>query len=381
MRKQPIVHISLTVGMLLCLVALPACRLLGASPTATPVPTQVAAAQPQPTSIAVPVGSASGLAVAVREVARRVKPAVVQVTNEVAVDQLHPADTVPAGVGSGIIYDEQGHILTNNHVVEGAQKLVVSLPDGRSFPATLVGRDPRTDVAVLQISGDNLPMAELGDSTQLEVGDWVVAIGNALALPGGPTVTAGVVSALGRSIPEPSGSGGGGPYLFDLIQTDAAINPGNSGGPLVDLQGRVVGLNTLGGGQTDSGVQTQGIGFAVSIATAKEIATQLIQNGKATHPYLGIGYVPLSPAIAAQLGIEQTQGIVLGQVVSGSPADQAGLQAKDVITAVDGQQLVGESDFAQIVGRHEPGDTITLTVLRGGQELSIDLTLGEASPP
>jgi S1-C subfamily serine protease len=370
----------------MCLILLPACRMSGSGATATPsltaTATQVETAAAQSTTASpTPLAPSGGLAAAVRDVAEQVKPAVVQVTNEVALNQLNPSNTVPAGVGSGIIYDAQGHILTNNHVVEGAQKLVVSLPDGRSFPATLVGRDPRTDVAVIQISGDNLPVAELGDSSQLQVGDWVVAIGNALALPGGPTVTAGVVSALGRSIPEPSSSGGAGPFLFDLIQTDAAINPGNSGGPLVDLQGQVVGLNTLGGGQTSSGVQTQGIGFAVSIATAKEIAAQLVQTGQAIHPYVGIGYVPLNPSIAAQLGINQTQGIVLGQVVSGSPADQAGLQVNDVITAVDGQQLVGESEFALIVSRHKPGDTITLTVLRDSQQLSVQLTLGEAPSP
>jgi S1-C subfamily serine protease len=381
MRKQLVLYVSLVVGLLLCLAVLPACKMSGVSSAPTPSPTLTATTQSPSTPAPTPVAPPGGLAVAVRDVAEEVKPAVVQVTNEVALSQLNPSNVVPAGVGSGIIYDNQGHILTNNHVVEGAQKLVVSLPDGRSFPATLVGRDPRTDVAVIQISGQNLPVAELGDSSQLQVGDWVVAIGNALALPGGPTVTAGVVSALGRSIAEPSSSGGAGPFLFDLIQTDAAINPGNSGGPLVDLQGQVVGLNTLGAGQTTSGVQAQGIGFAVSIATAKEIATQLVQNGHAIHPYVGISYIPLNPSIAAQLGINQTQGIVIGQVVPGSPADQAGLQVNDVITAIDGQQLVGESDFALIVSRHQPGDTITLTVLRNSQQLSVQLTLGEAPSP
>jgi S1-C subfamily serine protease len=381
MKRQPVLHMWLTLVLFLALVALPACQLLGARPTATTVPAPAAAVQSQPAASVTSVAPSGGLAVAVRDVAKEVKPAVVQVTNEVALNQLNPSNVVPAGVGSGIIYDAQGYILTNNHVVEGAQKLVVSLPDGRSFPATLVGRDPRTDVAVVQISGDNLPVAELGDSSQLEVGDWVIAIGNALALPGGPTVTAGVVSALGRAISEPSSSGGAGPFLFDLIQTDAAINPGNSGGPLVNLQGQVVGLNTLGGGQTSAGVQTQGIGFAVSIATAKDIAAQLVQTGQAIHPYVGISYIPLNASIAAQLGINQTQGIVVGEVVSGSPADQAGVQVQDVITAVDDQSLVGESDFARIVGQHRPGDTITLTVLRGSQQLSLQVTLGEAPSP
>src|SRR5439155_13615797 len=183
-----------------------------------------------------------------RDVAQRARPAVVQITSEqLQADQFNQPFSVPAGVGSGVIYDAQGHVLTNNHVIEGAQRLLVSLPDGRSFPGKWVGADPHTDLAVLQISGDNLPRADLGDPGQLQVGDWVVAIGNALALEGGPTVTEGVVSALGRTVQEPGSTSGGpggsggpgaataGPFLFDVIQTSAPINPGNSGGPLLSL--------------------------------------------------------------------------------------------------------------------------------------------------
>jgi S1-C subfamily serine protease len=206
---------------------------------------------------------ASDFNTAIREVAQKVKPAVVQITNEqTQVDMFTQQPfTVPAGVGSGVIYDSQGHILTNDHVVAGAQTLLVSLPDGRSFQAKLIGADPLTDLAVLQISGSNLPVAEIGDSSQLQVGDWVVAIGNALALPGGPTVSAGVVSALGRTVQEPgSNSTGNGPFLFDVIQTDAPINPGNSGGPLVNLAGQVIGLNTLVAGQAEPGCRPRGSG-------------------------------------------------------------------------------------------------------------------------
>jgi len=188
---------------------------------------------------------------AIREVSRQVRPAVVQITNQqqVQIGQFNQPFVVPAGVGSGVIYDNQGHVLTNNHVIEGAQQILVSLPDKRSFPGKMVGADPQTDLAVLQISGQDLPVARLGDSSQLAVGDWVVAIGNALALPGGPTVTQGVVSALDRTVQEPGDPQGQGstvgPFLFDVVQTDAPINPGNSGGPLVNLEGEVVGINTL----------------------------------------------------------------------------------------------------------------------------------------
>ncbi|MHB9091194.1 MAG: S1C family serine protease, partial [Chloroflexota bacterium] len=197
---------------------------------------------------------------AVRNVSQKVKPAVVQITNMQTVQSSRFAEpfAVPAGVGSGVIYDNQGHILTNNHVVEGAQQLLVGLPDNRSFTAKVVGTDPMTDLAVIQIQGDNLPVAQLGDSKALQVGDWVVAIGNALGLPGGPTVTAGVVSALGRTVQEPGNSNptspsaaAPGPYLFDVVQTDAPINPGNSGGPLVNLSGQVIGINTLVAGQSE----------------------------------------------------------------------------------------------------------------------------------
>ena len=316
----------------------------------------VAGAAPGPTSLTSP--AASDLSAAVRQVSQQVKPAVVQITNEqVQFDQLNNPFTIPAGVGSGAIYDGQGHILTNNHVVEGAQQLLVSLPDGRSFPGRLVGADPQTDLAVVQISGDNLPVAELGNSAQVQVGDWVVAIGNALALPGGPTVTAGVVSALGRTVQEPGGQGqaqGAGPFLFDVIQTDAAINPGNSGGPLLNLRGEMIGINTLVAGQAEPGVQAEGIGFAIAIATAKPIADQLVTSGRVVHPFLGIRYVPLNPAIARQLGVASRNGVVVGQVASGSPAASAGLQPRDVITEIDGRALNGDSSLAEAISAHQP---------------------------
>jgi serine protease Do len=325
--------------------------------------------------------SPGSFASAIRQVTEAVKPSVVQITNEQTQFNFfsQQSNTVPAGVGSGIILDKEGHILTNNHVVAGASKLLVSLPDGRSFQAKLIGQDPQTDLAVVQISGNNLPIAKIGDSSKLQVGDWVVAIGNALALPGGPTVTAGVVSALGRTVHEPSTSSGPGPFLFDVIQTDAPINPGNSGGPLVNLNDEVIGINTLVAGSTGSGVQAQGIGFAISMSTAKPIADQLIATGKVVHAYLGIVYQPINPAIAAQLGIQETHGVIIVQIDPGSPAANAGLQANDVITQIDNQKLVGESDLAKFLSKHKPGDTLTLTVYRGNQKKEIKVTLGQAA--
>ncbi len=349
---------------------------VGRAPYPTTVGPTLAAAQ-----------SSDNLTSAVRQVATTLRPAVVQITSEQLqqIGQFNQPFVVPAGVGSGVIYDAQGHILTNNHVIAGARQLLVTLPDGRSFPGNLVGADPQTDLAVIQVTGDNLPMGSFGDASQLQVGDWVVAIGNALALPGGPTVTQGVVSALGRTVQEPGDPQGGqtggptpaGPNLFDVIQTDASINPGNSGGPLANLAGQVIGINTLVAGQAGPGVQAQGIGFAISIATAKPIADQLVTSGRVVHPYVGISYLPLNPAIAAQLGVQATSGVVIGQVAPSSPAAAAGLQPRDVVTAVDGDALTSDTALAAAINAHKVGDTLSLTILRGGQQSTVTVTLGD----
>ena len=314
----------------------------------------------------------------VRAVAELTKPAVVQITSQQAtVDGLGRASN-RTGVGSGVIYDPSGLILTNNHVVEGARTLLVSLPDGRSYPGTLRGGDSQMDLAVIRIeaeSGEELPVAQLGDSEALAVGDGVVAIGNALALPGGPTVTAGVVSALGRAIQEPSERPGEpGPDLYDLIQTDAAINPGNSGGPLLNMAGEVVGINTLGAGGDGT---VQGIGFAIAINAARPIADQLATGGRVAHPFLGIGYGLLTPALAAELAVPIKQGVVVGQVVADSPASRAGLRQRDVIVTVDDQPIVDETTLGRALNRHQPGDQVLLVVVRGSERLSLEATLAE----
>lgn len=395
-RARQLVLVFVALAMLASLLA--GCDALGSSPSGataaaaasptTPAPaskggTGAVAQAPQQATPQAPAATSSqaapNLSTAVREVTQKVRPAVVQITNEqeVQIGRLSQPFTVPAGVGSGVIYDNQGHILTNNHVIEGATSLRVTLPDTRTFPARVVGADPQTDLAVIQVTAENLPVAALGNSGQLQVGDWVVAIGNALGLPGGPTVTTGVVSALGRTVQEPGGAGGPGPFLFDVIQTDAPINPGNSGGPLVNLAGEVVGINTLVAGQAESGLPAQGIGFAIAINTAKPIADELVATGKVVHPYLGIRYQWIGPAEAAQLGLQQRQGVLIAQVVSGSPAARAGVRARDVVTHIDGRQLTTESSLAAIIDSHKPGDRVTLTVIRGGQTQSIEVTLGE----
>ncbi|MCZ2111228.1 MAG: trypsin-like peptidase domain-containing protein [Dehalococcoidia bacterium] len=342
--------------------------------------TPAAAASTTATSQAAVAGSAHGGLPSFAPVVKKVEPAVVQVTNEqVQIGQFGQA-TVPAGVGSGVIYDSAGHVLTNNHVVEGASGLEVSLTDGRVFKATLVGADPQTDLAVLKIDGNNLPVAALGDSSKLEPGDWVVAIGNALALPGGPTVSAGVVSAIGRTVQEPAsdGSNSAGPFLFNLIQTSAPINPGNSGGPLINLDGEVVGINTLVAGQAEPGVAAQNIGFSIALATARPIADALVKDGKVAHPLLGVSYTPLTPALAQRLQTTEQHGMVVTQVLTGSPASEAGLQTGDIITKFDGKSLDTESSLAEALNGHKPGDRVSLTISRNGAAKGMQVTLARA---
>jgi S1-C subfamily serine protease len=310
----------------------------------------------------------------IRAVADRVRPAVAFVGIEASVRNF--SAPVPVGNGSGAIIDPQGYILTNNHVIEQAQMLKVTLPDGRSFNARLVGRDPATDLAVIKIDGSNLPTIPLGDSSQLHVGDWVVAIGNALGLEGGPTVTKGVVSAMNRTITEENGAS-----LVGLIQTDAAINPGNSGGPLVNLSGELIGVNTAIPGPTGQGIQPYGIGFAISIDEAKPIIQQLISQGRVVRPYLGVVPVTITPAIAAQLGLSVDKGVILDSVSPSSPAAQAGLRQGDVITAADGKPIASEAELRQAIQAHRIGDTIELTVIRNGRQTTVRAQLAQAPTP
>lgn len=309
----------------------------------------------------------------IQAVAEKVRPAVVFVGIEANLRNF--SQPVPVGNGSGAIIDNQGHILTNNHVVEQAQVLKVTLPDGRSFDAKLIGRDPATDLAVIQIQGGNLPTIPLGDSSQLKIGEWVVAIGNALGLEGGPTLTKGVVSALDRTITEDNGAS-----IAGLIQTDAAINPGNSGGPLVNLKGELIGINTAVPGPTGQGVQPSGIGFAISINEAKPIIQQLLTNGRVVRPYLGVSPITITPAIAAQLGLSVDKGVILDNVAPNSPAARAGLKQDDVIVGADGKPVNTEADLRAAIQAHKIGDTIQLTVLRSGRQVNVNAQLVEAPP-
>jgi S1-C subfamily serine protease len=315
-------------------------------------------------------------------VASRVRPATVMVQNLTTVPpdlaQRIGAGEVPRGVGSGFIYDPAGFIITNNHVVEGADSLRVVLPppDNRQFDAQLIGADPQTDLAVIKVDANDLPSVSLGKSSDLKVGQWVVAVGNALGLPGGPTVTAGVVSALSRDIPEPGSSPNtSGPLLYDLIQTDAAINPGNSGGPLVNLNDEVVGINTLGTSSANA------IGFAISMDTARPITEQLRQNGKVTRGYLGIAATSVNQAIQTARGLQSPDGVLVGQVQPGGPAATAGMQADDVIVKIGDTEVSGQGDLERALTlSYKPGETVPVTVIRSGSQQTLQVTLGTRPP-
>ncbi|MDM8526098.1 DegQ family serine endoprotease [Desulfococcaceae bacterium HSG8] len=256
-------------------------------------------------------------------------------------------------LGSGFIINEDGYIVTNNHVIEDADEIEVKLKNGDEYEAEIVGRDPNTDLALIKVkSGSNFPSVKLGDSDALKVGQWVVAIGNPFGLE--HTVTAGIVSAKGRVI-------GSGPY-DDFIQTDASINPGNSGGPLLNMKGEVVGINTA---IVASG---QGIGFAIPVSLAKGIVDQLKSHGEVTRGWLGVGIQDLSSELAEYYGIENKEGVLVTEVFEGDPADKAGIRAKDIILGVNGKNIKTTRELTRAIADIGVGEIATIKVLRGGQE-------------
>jgi serine protease Do len=264
-----------------------------------------------------------------------------------------PQNRTVQGAGSGVIISEDGTVLTNNHVVEGAKDVEVILADQRQIKAKVVGQDPKTDLAVLKIdAGKNLPAAHMGDSAQLQVGDWVLAIGNPFGL--NHTVTSGIVSAKGRVI-------GAGPY-DDFIQTDASINPGNSGGPLFNMKGEVVGINTaiLSDGH--------GIGFAIPINTAKPLIPQLVSKGEVTRGYLGVSIQSISPDLTTALKLEDGKGVLVADVVAGGPAEKAGIKRGDVIVSFDGKAVHDSHDLPAMVAATPVNNEVTVVVIRDGKE-------------
>lgn len=320
------------------------------------------------TPIAAPRG---GAPTSFAAIVKRVSPAVVSIDTAAvgrANSQVFPFGApgqrlvpIRRASGSGFFISADGYVVTNNHVVEGAQEIVVSLQDGRKLPARLVGRDAPTDLAVLKIDGRNLPFVTFAGSAVPEVGDWVIAVGNPFGLGG--SATAGIVSAHARDIGE---------TFVSYLQIDAPINSGNSGGPSFDLQGRVVGVNTAIFSPSGGSV---GIGFAIPADLAERVTRELISSGRVTRGYLGVSIAELTPGIAAQLGARGVEGAVIAEVARGGPAAGV-LRPGDIVTAVGGQAITSATGLTQQIGNARPGDQLTLQILREGRRSSVTLRAG-----
>lgn len=348
---------------------------ISAQPVAAVTPIGSATANVASNGSTTTIAPSGNLETDIRAVVDAVKPAVVLI-----------AVTTPQaqGVGTGSIITPDGFIVTNFHVVAAETASVspqttiqVVMTDGKKYPAKVVGTDRTNDLAVVKIDATGLPVIKQGSSSALHVGDWVIAVGNALGLPGGPTVTAGIVSAVGRSIQEPAPASAN---LTDLIQTNAAINPGNSGGPLLNLNGELVGINTAAPVDPQSGAAAQGIGFAISVDQAKPIIQTLMSGTPIVPPYMGILPETLTPGIAARFNLPISTGVLIGQVGPNTPAAQAGWKAGDTLTEMDSTKLTSVADLQGVLNKHKPGDTVSATLVTPqGQTQQTRITFGQ--PP
>jgi 2-alkenal reductase len=311
------------------------------------------------------------------EIVDRVMPAVVTVINEQLFSGGFFGETqeIETGRGTGFIIDGSGNIVTNQHVVSGGSSFEVILANGEKRSAELVGSDPLSDLAVVRMEGPPPATVAFGDSNTLQQGQPVLAIGSPLGEFTG-TVTSGIVSALNRDFPLSSAMGAGEGIYTDLIQHDAAINPGNSGGPLFDLAGRVIGVNTLGIPQSGM-TPVQGLFFAIPSNHVARVASELIENGRVAYPYIGIRYQQISPELAAQNDLPVDSGAYILFVEPRGPAERAGIQQGDIIVAIGDRQIRDQTTFPEALFAHAPGQTVTVTVLRGNSQRQFEVTLGE----
>ncbi len=313
------------------------------------------------------------------EAVKRVAPAVVNITTQTqSVNAIFGGSSTGKGVGTGFVVRSDGVIVTNFHVVEGAVSITVTLPapDNRTFQARVIGSNSEHDLAILKVGATGLPTVALGSSSSLMLGERVIALGYALALPGGPTVTSGIVSSLDRTIQVQDPEAGLTRTYQDALQTDAAINPGNSGGPLVDLNGNVVGIDSAG---TES---AQNIGFAIAIDAARSAIEQAILHPKAASAYLGVTTETVTPGLASQFGLTATRGALVVAVSAGAPADKAGIVEGDVIVRFDGTAVTSSDGLGTLIGKHKPGDRVAVVVATSnGRQRTITVTLGTRPGP
>ena len=300
------------------------------------------------------------------EAVRELEPSVVQISTDTVTISQYNQIAPQTGVGSGIILDKAGNILTNNHVVEGADYVTVTLSDGRSYPANLVGSDSITDLAVIKIAAAKLTPAKFGISSNLEVGEDVIAVGHALGLKGGPTVSKGVVSALDRTIQTDAQKA-----MVDLIQTDASINPGNSGGPLANSRGEVIGINTA---IIDD---SNGIGFAINIDDAHVVVDQILRSGYVMRGFLGITPFNVTDSIREQLNLPVSDGVIIAGIVKGFPAGESGLQTEDVIVMLNKAAIENSGDLSKFLLNNPPGSSVEVSFYRNGELRKVELVLAD----
>jgi len=301
-------------------------------------------------------------------VAEDVLPSIVMIKSKANVSNGFMTQNVDKGTGSGIIYKEDGYIITNQHVIDGASQLEVILNDGRTFEGRVIGQDVKTDLAVIKINGSKLPVGKLGDSSKLKVGELAVAIGNPVGEQFSGSVTAGIISALNRSITI------GGEKKLELIQTDAAVNPGNSGGALANKNGEIIGINSA---KLES-LSIEGMSFAIPINDAIPIIEQLIDHGYVKRPWIGVGIANVTDNIAKEYNIPK--GIYIAKVYYNSPAEKFGLKVEDVITEINGEKINDVEKLSQVIEKYSPGDRIKLKVYRNKNYIDIDIELGTMPP-
>ncbi len=317
-----------------------------------------------------PTESKAPVLPSIADVVARVKPSVVAINTEVITYDFFNRPFKQEGAGSGWIIGKDGLIVTNNHVVAGAETITVTLADGSTFPAETVYTDPLTDLAVVKINAQDLPAADIGDSGELSVGDWVVAIGNSLGL--GISATTGIVSGRGVSLPVSAGQ-----TLYDLIQTDAAINPGNSGGPLVNMAGEVIGITSAKIAQ----VGVEGMGYAISSNVAIPIIEELIKKGYVVRPWLGVVLYTVDQYVILRYGLAVDKGTLITEVASGSPADKAGLEVGDIIVSFAGKEITTAQELIQAIHSSQIGQEVEITYWRGETKNTTYATLIERPPP
>jgi serine protease Do len=339
--------------------------------TPPPSPSPTSTATPiDPNWTPPPVESQAPTLPSIADVVALVKPSVVAINTEYVTYDIFNRPFEQQGAGSGWIIDEDGLIVTNNHVVEGAKSVTVTLADGRTFPAETIRTDWLSDLAVVKVNAKNLPAAKVGDSFMLRVGDWVVAIGNSLGR--GISATKGIVSAKGVSLSVSAGQ-----ILYDLVQTDAAINPGNSGGPLVNMSGEVIGITSV----KLAAVEVEGVGYAISSNTAKPIVQQLVQNGYVVRPWLGVVLYTVDQYAVLRYDLAIDKGALVTEVAAPSPADEAGIEPGDVITEFAGKEITSADDLIQAIHASEIGQRVAITFWRGSTRNTTYAVLAEKPPP